>query len=117
MTLIGSSHARPCRICGVSGCACGGPTATRGVDPLNPEEIIVSNKGEPVHEYDVTTNGYDTIMNLTEAEAENYPGAKKRSGPVAPDHPDHENNRRDDDRDDESGKHSSSGKARNAPNK
>lgn len=111
MTLIGSSHARPCRICGVSGCACGGPTTVRGLDPLNPEETVVSDKDQKdhsVHAYEVHANGYDTIMNLTEEDAENYPGAKKVSGPLAPDHPD-----RDDDRE----KSSAREKSRSAPNK
>lgn len=64
--------------------------------------------GEPVYEYDVNANGYDTVMNLTETQAkEQYPDAKRRSGPLAPDHPEHEQ---------AAGRHAG-GKARTAPNK
>lgn len=111
MTLIRSTVGRPCPVCNTSQCACGGPTTGDGIDPLRPEELTVS--GHPIHEYDVNVNGYDTILNLSEDEAKRlHPGAKRRSGPVAPDHPD---NTRSDGEDDGAGR--VGGKARSAPNK
>mgnify|MGYP001757618605 FL=1 len=47
-----------------------------------------STEPQPVHEYDVVANGYETVLNLTEEAAKAYPGAKRRSGSLAADHPD-----------------------------
>lgn len=87
--LVHSSMGRPCRVCRAAQCSCGGPT-TSSVFPIDITQEVTVVERQPVYEYDVTVNGHDTIMNLTEDDATRlHPGAKRRPGPVAPDHPEH----------------------------
>ncbi|WP_143268502.1 hypothetical protein [Amycolatopsis vastitatis] len=55
-----------CPVCGSPDFSCGMATSTTGVD----ERIEEAPSMAELREYRVTVNGHDTIMNLTEADAE-----------------------------------------------